>query len=137
MFPGDEITIRIEYRNKSFAIKAHVRQVVDATARMSVASDCNDNKLVVRTVLCAPDASDLAPMDQWEMTADGTPFLKTITTNYVDPSYLWASMALSNNIDSETSSLKQAMDSCGGNTKFMERRFPFGMIDQFLLTIGF
>jgi hypothetical protein len=27
MSPGDEITIPVEFRNKSFAIKAHVRQV--------------------------------------------------------------------------------------------------------------
>jgi hypothetical protein len=38
MSPGDEIRIPIEYRNKSFAIKAHVRQVVDATSSTSVAS---------------------------------------------------------------------------------------------------
>ena len=90
MPPGDEIRIPIEYRNKSFAIKAHVRQVVDATSSTSMASECNEDKLMVRSIVCAPDAIDLAPMNnQWEMTADGTPFFKTITTNYVDPRDTW------------------------------------------------
>ena len=38
MSPGDEIRNPIEYRNKSFAIKAHVRQVVDATSSTNMAS---------------------------------------------------------------------------------------------------
>ena len=90
MSPRDEIRIPIEYRNRSFAIKAHVRQVVDATSSTSMASECNEDKLMVRSIVCAPDAIDLAPMNnQWEMTADGTPFFKTITTNYVDPRDTW------------------------------------------------
>lgn len=44
---------------------------------------------MVRSIVRAPDAIDLAPMNQWEMTADGTPFFKTITTNYVDPRGTW------------------------------------------------
>ena len=39
MSPGDEIRIPIEYRNKSFAIKAHVRQIVETTSSKSVVGD--------------------------------------------------------------------------------------------------
>ena len=48
MSPGDEIRIPIEYRNRSFAIKAHVRQVVDMVSRTDVAADGDGGQLVVR-----------------------------------------------------------------------------------------
>jgi hypothetical protein len=86
--PGKEISIPVEYKNRSFAIKAHVRQVSDVLPGTVMAADDND-ELMVRTVVYAEDEIDNAPMDIWEMTADGTPFMKTITTNFVDPEGVW------------------------------------------------
>ena len=65
------------------------RQVVDASAGTSMASGDNDDTLVVRTIVCAPDSIDTAPMESWEMTEDGTPFFKSITTDYIDPRDMW------------------------------------------------
>ena len=86
--PGKEISIPVEYKNRSFAIKAHVRQVSDVLPGTVMAADDND-ELMVRTVMYAEDEIDNAPMDTWEMTADGTPFMKTITTNFVGPEGVW------------------------------------------------
>ena len=86
--PGSEIQIPIEYRNRSFAIKAHVRQVSDMMPSTTVAIGDNAEQLV-RTIVYAEDEIENAAMDVWEMTADGTPFLKSLTTNYVDPGRVW------------------------------------------------
>ena len=138
MPPGDEIRIPIEYRNKSFAIKTHVRQVVDATSSTSMASECNENKLMVRSIVCAPDAIDLAPMNQWEMTDDGTPFFKTIASNYVDPRGTWGKhWPYRTTLIRKHQGEDRQWTVVEVSTKFMEKRSPFGMIDQFLLTIGF
>eukprot|EP00435_Cladocopium_sp_Y103_P067737 s576_g30.t1 len=139
MSPGDEIRVAIEYRNKSFAIKAHVRQVLDATSSTSVASDCNGDKMMVRTIVCAPDAVDAGPMDQWEMTADGTPYhYKTITTNYVDPRDMWGKYwPYRTTLIRKYPGEDRHWTVVEVSAKFMEKRSPSGMIDQFLPTIGF
>ena len=67
-----------------FAIKAHVRQVSDMMPSSTVESGDN-GELAVRTIVYAEDEIENAATDVWEMTADGTPFLKSLTTNYVDP----------------------------------------------------
>eukprot|EP00435_Cladocopium_sp_Y103_P027217 s1403_g6.t1 len=141
MSPGDEIRIPVEYRNKSFAIKAHVRQVVDSAGSTSMASNGNDDTLMVRTVVCAPDGIDAAPMDSWEMTADGTPFYKaitTVTTDYVDPSDIWGKYwPYRTTLIRKHQGESRHWTVVEVSAKFMDKRSPFGMIDQFLLTIGF
>ena len=138
MSPGDEIRIPIEYRNRSFAIKAHVRQVVDMVSRTDVAADGDGGQLVVRTVVCASDEVDGAPMDQWEMTADGTPYFKAVTTDYVDPRPSWGpywpyrtTLIRKHQGESRQWTVEEL------SAKFMDKRYPFGMIDQFLITVGF
>ena len=80
-----------KYRSRSFAIKAHVRQVVEMASRTDVAADGDGGQLVVRTVVCASDEVDGAPMDQWEMTvtADGTSYFKAMITDCVNPRPAW------------------------------------------------
>ena len=58
-------------------------------SRTDVAADGDGGQLVVRTVVCASDEVDGAPMDQWEMTADRTPYFKAVPTDYVDPRPSW------------------------------------------------
>ena len=48
--PGSEVRIPVEFKNRSFAIKAHVRQITDAGQCMAL--ECND-ELAVRTVVYA------------------------------------------------------------------------------------
>jgi hypothetical protein len=138
MSPGDEIRIPIEYRNRSFAIKAHVRQVVDMASRTDVAADGDGGQLVVRTVVCASDEVDGAPMDQWEMTADGTPYFKAVTTDYVDPRPSWGPYwPYRTTLIRKYQGESRQWTVVELSAKFMDKRYPFGMIDQFLITIGF
>ena len=138
MSPGDEIRIPVEFRNRSFAIRAHVRQVVDTATSTSMATGGDEEQLTVRTVVCAPDAIDLAPMDSWEMTADGTPFLKTISTNYVDPRDMWGKYwPYRTTLIRKHQGEDRQWTVVEVSAKYMDRRAPFGMIDQFLLTVGF
>ena len=137
MSPGDEIRIPIEYRNRSFAIKAHVRQVVEEAPSTSVVGGDADS-LQVRTVVLAPDGVDEAPMESWEMLPDGTPFFKSITTNYLDPRGMWGKYwPYRTTLIRKHQGEDKHWTVVEVSSKFMDRRSPFGMIDQFLLTIGF
>ena len=137
MSPGDEIRIPIEYRNRSFAIKAHVRQVVEEAPSTSVVGGDADD-LQVRTVVLAPDGVDEAPMESWEMLPDGTPFFKSITTNYLDPRGMWGKYwPYRTTLIRKHQGEDKHWTVVEVSSKFMDRRSPFGMIDQFLLTIGF
>ena len=53
-----------------------------------MALDCSD-ECVVRTVVYAENEIEDSPLDAWQMTTDGTPFLKKLTTNYVNPEPQW------------------------------------------------
>ena len=137
MSPGDEIRIPLEYRNKSFAIKAHVRQIVETTSSTSVVGG-DAGSLQVRTVVLAPDGVDEAPMESWEMLPDGTPIFKSITTNYVDPRDIWGKYCpYRTTLIRKHQGEDKHWTVVEVSSKFMDRRSPFGMIDQFLLTIGF
>ena len=127
--PGDEIRIPVEYRNRSFAIKAHVRQV----------SDVADDGLVdvVRVVVYAPEEIDVSESPHWEMTKDGTPFLKTLTTSYVDPRHEWGEYWPYRTTLIRKYQEDRAWTVVELSAKYMDKRNPFSMIDQFLLTIGF
>ena len=50
--PGNEISIPVECKNRSFAIKAHVRQISDVMSSANMALGGND-ELMVGTVVCA------------------------------------------------------------------------------------
>ena len=133
--PGSEIQIPIEYRNRSFAIKAHVRQVSDMMPSTTVAIGDNAEQ-VVKTIVYAEGEIENAAMDVWEMTADGTPFLKSLTTNYVDPSRVWPFWSYRTTLIRKYQKGKP-WKVVELSRKMSDLRHPFGMIDQFLLTIGF
>ena len=100
-----------------------------------MAADDND-ELMVRTVVYAEDEIDNAPMDTWEMTADGTPFMKTITTNFVDPEGVWPFWPYRTTLIRKFQR-DRPWTVVELSRKFKDMRQPYGMIDQFLLTIGF
>eukprot|EP00435_Cladocopium_sp_Y103_P067671 s701_g30.t1 len=127
--PGKEINIPVEYKSRSFAIKAHVRQVSD------VAADVNDEH-VVRTVVYVEDEIEDAPMDSCKMTSDGTPFFRTITTSFVDPEQVWPFWPYRTTLIRKFQK-DRPRTVVELSRKCKDMRKPFGMIDQFLLTIGF
>ena len=53
-----------------------------------MALECND-ELAVRTVVHAEDEIEDAPLGTWNMTADGTPFMRKLTTDHVNPEPHW------------------------------------------------
>ena len=101
-----------------------------------MAADNNDEP-TVRTVVYVEDEIENAAMDVWEMTTDGTPFLRTLTTNFIDPGQswpFWPYRTTPHQKVSEGQTLDCRLNSLASSKNM---RNPFGMIDQFLLTIGF
>eukprot|EP00435_Cladocopium_sp_Y103_P036519 s730_g9.t1 len=133
--PGKEINIPVEYKNRSFAIKAHVRQVSDVLPSPSLAADDND-ECMVRTMVYVEDEVENAPMNSWEMTSDGTPFFRMITTSFVDPERVWPFWPYRTTLIRKFQK-DRPWTVVELSRKFKDTRQPFGMIDQFLLTIGF
>ena len=57
------------------------------------------------------DEIENASMDVWEMTTDGTPFFRTLTTNFIDPGQSWPFLAIQNDSYQKISK-RQTLD-CG------------------------
>ena len=128
--PQNEIHIPVEYRNRSFAIRAHVRHITD------VAPEVNGEH--VRAVVYATEQVDNNELDDWEMTPDGTPFYKTLTTSYIDPRPVWGQYwPYRTTLIRKYQGESREWTPVEVSAKFMRKPDPFGMINQFLLTVGF
>ena len=128
--PQNEIQIPIEFRNRSFAIKAHVRQIQD----MAFGSNVEH----VRVVVYATDQVDNNDLNDWEMTPDGTPFYKTLSTNYTDPRPVWGPYwPYRTTLIRKYQGESRHWTAVEVSERYMRKRDPFGMIDRFLLTVGF
>ena len=125
----------MEYRNRSFAIKAQVRQISDVSGSTCVAAD-GDAEFAVRTVVYVEDEIENAPMGSWEMTSSGTPFFRTVTTDFINPEGVWPFWPYRTTLIRKHQK-GRAWTVVELSRKFKDMRHPFGMIDQFLLTIGF
>ena len=79
--PNDEVNIPVHFRNKSFAIRVHVRA---AEAGQEL-----DDALEVRAVVAIYDEVENEEINSWGTTSDGGPFYKTMGSNYVDPRPVW------------------------------------------------
>jgi hypothetical protein len=131
--PGNEVRISVEYKNRSFAIKAHVRQVADTGQCMAL--ERND-EYVVRTVVYAEDEIEDSPLDEWQMTADGTPFLKKLTTNFVNPEPQWPFWPYRTTLIRKHQKDKAwTVVVVELSRKIKGRREPFGMIFNFFLQL--
>ena len=91
---------------------------------------------MVRTVVYAEDEIENSPLGEWNMTADGTPFMRQLTTNYQNPEPHWPFWPY------RTTLIRKHQKERTWTVVELARRFkrmrqPFGMIDQFLLTVGF
>jgi hypothetical protein len=75
-------------------------------------------------------------MNTWEMTSDGTPFFRTVTTDYVNPEnvspYWHYRTTLIRKYQKDRTWTVVEL-----SRKFKDIRQPFGMFDQFLITVGF
>ena len=94
---------------------------------------CNSGGLV-RAEIFSEDEIEDAPVDEWQMIPDGTQSLRTVTTTLVNPQHGLAGRIL-------PQIRKHQMDKTWTvvelSTGFKDMRQPFGMINQFLLSVGF
>ena len=125
--PGNEISIPVEYKNLSFAIflfiyKIFLVKYLDA--------------FKYSTVYYFIYEIENSPMNTWEMTSDGTPFFRTVTTDYVNPEnvspYWHYRTTLIRKCQKDRTWTVVEL-----SRKFKDIRQPFGMFDQFLITVGF
>ena len=95
-----------------------------------------DDELMVRAVVYVEDEIENSPMDTWAMTSDGTPFFRTVTTDYMNPENVWPYWHY------RTTLIRKYQKDRTWTVvelfiKFKDVRQPFGMFDQFLITVGF
>ena len=95
-----------------------------------------DDELMVRAVVYVEDEIENSPMDTWEMTSDGTPFFRTVTTDYVNPENVWPYWHYRTTLIRKCQK-DRTWTVVELSRKFKDIRQPFGMFDQFLITVGF
>ena len=77
--PERAVEIPVHFRGKSFALKAHVRCIVNEA----------EEAREVRAVVKAYDEIEEEPTGRWSTTVTGTPFIKLVGNSYVDPRPIW------------------------------------------------
>ena len=73
-----------------------MREASDMTSSVNVVASDN-REFAVRTIIYAGDEIEDTALDAWGLTANGTPFLRKLTTDYVDPTGVWPFWPTSNN----------------------------------------
>ena len=91
---------------------------------------------MVRTVVYVEDEIENSPMNTWEMTSGGTPFLRTVTTHHVNPENVWPYWHYRTTLFRKYQK-DRTWTAVELSRKFKDMRQPFGMMDQFLITVGF
>ena len=82
--PSRRVEIPVHYRGKSFALKAHVRCIVEEEA-----VEETEEEYEVRAIVKVYDEIDEEVKGRWSTTTTGAPFVKTIGSYYIDPRPLW------------------------------------------------
>ena len=77
--PSKKVEIPVHYRGKSFALKAHVRHVVDYTDSY------------VRTIVQVFEEVNKGAFFSWGGIKPGFPYLKIVGSSYFDPRPAWGS----------------------------------------------
>ena len=90
----------------------------------------------MRRVVYVEDEIESAAMDVRETTADGTPFLKTLINNFIGPGQVWFFWPYRTAVIRKFQEVRP-WTVAEFSRNFQEMRNPCGMIDKFLLTIGF
>ena len=70
------------------------------------------------------------------MTSDGTPFFRTLTTDYANRENVWPYWHYRTTLIRKYQK-DRTWTVVELSRKFKDMRQPFGMIDQFLITVGF
>eukprot|EP00435_Cladocopium_sp_Y103_P016755 s3453_g4.t1 len=96
----------------------------------------DNGELAVRTIVYVEDEIENAARGTWEMIADGIPFIRKLTTSFVDPRDVWPFWPY-RTIFIRTFQKDRPWKVVELSRKFSDLRNPSGMIDLFLLTIGF
>ena len=90
----------------------------------------------MRRVVYVEDEIESAAMDVRETTADGMPFLKTLINNFIGPGQVWFFWPYRTAVIRKFQEVRP-WTVAEFSRNFQEMRHPCGMIDKFLLTIGF
>ena len=77
--PDDSMRVPVFYKNKSLAIRAHVRCVQEVQQQQEEEAD------VVRAIIKLNDNFNLDRMNMWQTTTDGAPYLLTKRSRFADP----------------------------------------------------
>ena len=129
--PSRRVEIQVHYRGKSFALKAHVRCIVEE----EVGEEAEEYE--VRAIVKVYDEIDEEVKGRWSTTTTGAPFVKTIGSYYIDPRPLWG-----DRWPYRTTAIRK-QDSADSqwlivelSQKFMEKSSPFGRIDEISTEFG-
>ena len=125
--PEKAVEIPVHFRGKSFALKAHVRCVTEEP----------EEEHEVRAVVNVYEESNEGATGRWSSTTTGTPFVKLIGSDYVDPRPLWGdrwpyrttAIRMQNSADPQWLLVELSQ-------KFMEKATPFGRTEEISTEFG-
>ena len=122
----------MHYRGKSFALKAHVRCIVEEEAVEEA-----EEEYEVRAIVKVYDEIDEEVKGRWSTTTTGAPFVKMIGSYFIDPRPLWG-----DRWPYRTTAIRK-QDSADSqwlivelSQKFMEKSPPFGRIEEISTEFG-
>jgi hypothetical protein len=124
--PQDQVKMPVyNNKNKSFAIRACVRQVEEGED-----DDTSVSSFHARAIVQVFAEIELCDFNVWEMTESGTPCIKHVGNSYADLRPTWR-----NNWPFRTTLISKtnSTDSCASvemTQHFMDKDEPFGFIDE-------
>ena len=123
--PSKNVEIPVHYRGKSFALKAHVRHIVE------------EGEHYVRAVVRVFDEVTEHDFFAWGSIKIGMPFLKTVGWGYVDPRPAWGSrLPYRTTLIKKRSSEEPKWTVAELSQKYMEKPVPFGDIAEISNLLG-
>ena len=123
--PSKKVEIPVHYRGKSFALKAHVRQVVDYTDSY------------VRTVVHVLDLVNNNAFFAWGSISPGLTFLKVVGSSYFDPRPAWGSrLPFRSTLIRKRDSSNEGWILVELSQNYMDQSDPFRKIEEISSEIG-
>lgn len=128
--PSRRVEIPVHYRAKSFALRAHVRCVVEGEVG-------EDLTYEIRAVIKVYDEINEEARSKWSTTVTGTPFIKTVGSFYNDPRPQWGdrwpyrTTAIRKKDSNDPQWLVVEL-----SQKFMDKVSPFGRIEEISTELG-
>ena len=123
--PSKKVEIPVHYRGKSFALKAHVRQIVDYTDSY------------VRTVVHVLDLVNSNAFFAWGSISPGLTFLKVVGSSYFDPRPAWGSrLPFRSTLIRKRDSSNEGWILVELSQNYMDQSDPFRKIEEISSEIG-